>query len=131
MLQAIVDFAGSTGFFQVTWLQVVMWAVILVLFYLAIFKEFEPLLLVPIAFGALIANVPTLGVLNDPLTHADGTFEPGVYIPAYVRRYPFVFMTTPDDERSVLGLDMAASCVSTGETGEALFENGQDRKSVV
>lgn len=77
MLQAIVDFAHNTGFPLVTWQQVVMWGVVLVLLYLAVFKEFEPLLLVPIAFGALIANLPTLGVLNVPVVHADGSVEPG------------------------------------------------------
>lgn len=43
-----------------------MWAVVAVLFYLAVYKEFEPLLLVPIAFGALLANLPTEGVVNKP-----------------------------------------------------------------
>ena len=41
-----------------------MWLVVLVLFYFAIVKQYEPLLLVPIAFGALIANLPTVGVIN-------------------------------------------------------------------
>ena len=54
MLQTILDFVGTTGFPLVTWQQAVMWAVVLVLFYLAVFKEFEPLLLVPIGFGALM-----------------------------------------------------------------------------
>ena len=44
----------------------VMWGVVCVLMYLAVFKEFEPLLLVPIAFGALLANLPTEGVINKP-----------------------------------------------------------------
>ncbi|MBI5543221.1 MAG: sodium ion-translocating decarboxylase subunit beta [Deltaproteobacteria bacterium] len=77
MLQAIVDFFNTTGFGLVTWKQAIMWAVVLVLLYLAVYKEFEPLLLVPIAFGALIANLPTLGVVNEPMMHADGTLEPG------------------------------------------------------
>ncbi|MFA7428871.1 MAG: sodium ion-translocating decarboxylase subunit beta [Rhodospirillaceae bacterium] len=50
---------------------VVMWAVVLVLLYLAVFKNFEPLLLVPIAFGALLANLPTEGLVNAPVG-ADG-----------------------------------------------------------
>nr|WP_322090741.1 sodium ion-translocating decarboxylase subunit beta [Caenispirillum salinarum] len=44
----------------------VMWVVIGVLLYLAVFKNFEPLLLVPIAFGALLANLPTQGLINPP-----------------------------------------------------------------
>lgn len=43
-----------------------MWVVVAVLLYLAIAKEFEPLLLVPIAFGALLANLPTEGIINAP-----------------------------------------------------------------
>jgi len=77
IMAEFLDFFATTGFPLVTGQQVAMWGVVLVLFYLAIFKEFEPLLLVPIAFGALVANLPTLGVLNAPVAHADGSFEPG------------------------------------------------------
>ena len=45
-----------TAFGDVTWQMMVMWAIIALLFYLAIYKKFEPLLLIPIAFGALLAN---------------------------------------------------------------------------
>ncbi|MDV7145685.1 sodium ion-translocating decarboxylase subunit beta [Tropicimonas sp. TH_r6] len=48
---------------------VVMWVVIAVLFYLAVWKQYEPLLLIPIAFGALLANLPTQGLVNLP--HGD------------------------------------------------------------
>ncbi len=66
----------TTGFSQITGGMVIMWAVCVVLFYLAIVKEFEPLLLLPITFGALLANIPTMGVLNEPyvdnLVHVPG-----------------------------------------------------------
>lgn len=55
-----------TAFDALTLKMVLMWAVVLVLFYFAIYKKFEPLLLVPIAFGALMANLPTKGILNEP-----------------------------------------------------------------
>lgn len=55
-----------TAFNLVTYKMVIMWAVVLLLLYLAVYKKFEPLLLVPIAFGALIANLPTKGILNLP-----------------------------------------------------------------
>ncbi|MCU0780799.1 MAG: sodium ion-translocating decarboxylase subunit beta [Akkermansiaceae bacterium] len=48
----------STAFNRIHWQMVAMWPVIGVLLYLAIVKGFEPLLLVPIALGALIANLP-------------------------------------------------------------------------
>lgn len=66
MLESLKELFLETGFFYVDWRMIVMWCVVLVLFYLAVFKEFEPLLLIPIAFGALLANLPTEGVLNKP-----------------------------------------------------------------
>ena len=58
MLKDFLDFFTLTGFPEITWQMPVMWVVCLVLFYLAVYKGFEPLLLVPIAFGALLANLP-------------------------------------------------------------------------
>ena len=66
MPQSLIDLACDTGFLYVDWRMIVMWGVVAVLMYLAVFREFEPLLLVPIAFGALLANLPTEGVLNKP-----------------------------------------------------------------
>jgi oxaloacetate decarboxylase beta subunit len=44
--------------FEQTWGRIIMFIIVFVLFYLAIAKGFEPLLLLPIAFGGLLANVP-------------------------------------------------------------------------
>lgn len=52
----------STGVANLTWGQVLMMAVGGVLIYLAIVKKFEPLLLVPIGFGALLSNIPVAGI---------------------------------------------------------------------
>nr|WP_319801769.1 sodium ion-translocating decarboxylase subunit beta [Rhodobium gokarnense] len=53
----------------------VMWVVVGVLFYLAVYRKFEPLLLVPIAFGALLANLPTEGLINAPAgEHGGGLY---------------------------------------------------------
>ncbi len=51
----------------VWWKTVVMIAVACVLLYLAIVKKFEPLLLLPIAFGMLLANLPLGGVMHPEL----------------------------------------------------------------
>ena len=52
-----------------------MWAVVIGLFYLAIYRGFEPLLLIPIGFGALLANLPTEGLVNLPVgDHPGGLF---------------------------------------------------------
>lgn len=56
----------NTGFGYLDWRMLVMWAVVVVLLYLAVYKKFEPLLLVPIAFGAILANLPTQGIINKP-----------------------------------------------------------------
>ena len=47
---------------------IIMYVIIGVLFYLAIVKKFEPLLLLPIAFGMLLANIPTI---SDAVFHSD------------------------------------------------------------
>jgi oxaloacetate decarboxylase beta subunit len=44
--------------FEQTWGRVIMFIIVMLLFYLAIAKGFEPLLLLPIAFGGLLANIP-------------------------------------------------------------------------
>ncbi len=66
MLESLIDLLLDTGFFYIDWRMLVMWGVVLVLLYLAVFRQYEPLLLVPIAFGALLANLPTEGVVNKP-----------------------------------------------------------------
>ncbi|HLP06674.1 MAG TPA: sodium ion-translocating decarboxylase subunit beta [Opitutaceae bacterium] len=67
MLQSLTDFLSLTGFAGITWQMATMWVVVAVLIYLAIVKGFEPLLLVPIAFGALVANLPTRGVITSEM----------------------------------------------------------------
>ena len=74
MWRGLSDFWGTTGFSLVTWEMGVMWAVAGLLLWLAIAKNVEPLLLVPLAFGALLGNLPTRGILNGEL-RPDGVFE--------------------------------------------------------
>ena len=57
-MEAILEFLKSTGFAQTDPLQLIMIGVSCVLIYLAIAKKFEPLLLLPIAFGMLLTNLP-------------------------------------------------------------------------
>ncbi len=65
----------NTGIAAISWQMLVMWVVVGILLYLAVKKGFEPLLLVPIAFGALLANLPTQGILNEPIgDHPGGLF---------------------------------------------------------
>jgi len=64
MLETIHQIWQTTAFTEITWRMLVMWGVIAVLLYLAVAKGFEPLLLVPIAMGALVANLPSRGILE-------------------------------------------------------------------
>ena len=51
------------GIFSLSWQMVGMWGIAVLLLYLGVAKQYEPLLMVPIAFGALIANIPDNGML--------------------------------------------------------------------
>ncbi len=55
------------GFMAVTWQQLVMYAVGILLIYLAIKKNYEPALLLPMGFGAILVNLPFSGVLNQTI----------------------------------------------------------------
>ena len=66
LTEALSNLLASSGFTALTWQQAVMIAVSLVLIYLAIVKKFEPLLLLPIAFGMLLANLPLTGLMSGP-----------------------------------------------------------------
>lgn len=53
-----------SGILSITWQQAVMYVVGAVLIYLAIEKGFEPSLLMPMGFGAILVNLPLSGVIN-------------------------------------------------------------------
>ena len=55
------------GIFSLTGGQAIMIVVGLILLYLAINKKFEPLLLVPIGFGAILTNIPEIGLSMSPV----------------------------------------------------------------
>jgi hypothetical protein len=62
----VAELLHSTGFAHLTWRELVMIGVAGLLLWLAIAKKFEPLLLVPIGFGALMANLPLSGLMTPP-----------------------------------------------------------------
>lgn len=64
MLQSIIEFMQDSGFAALGWKDIVMLLISFVLLYLAIVKKFEPLLLLPIAFGMLLANLPNTGLIH-------------------------------------------------------------------
>ncbi len=75
ILNALFETLGklwnNSGFATGQWQQFAMIGIACVLFLLAIVKKFEPLLLIPIAFGMLLANIPGGNVINMDL-HSSG-----------------------------------------------------------
>lgn len=65
-IQVILDFIGDSGFAAITWQQALMLLISWILIYLAIKKKYEPLLLLPIAFGMMLANLPLAGLTAEP-----------------------------------------------------------------
>ncbi len=61
----VIGLWESSGLALLTWQNAVMLLVSCVLLYFAIAKKCEPLLLVPIAFGILLANLPGAGIMDD------------------------------------------------------------------
>lgn len=67
VFEVIKDLFASSGFAALTWQQAVMIGVSLVFIWLAIGKKFEPLLLLPIAFGMLLTNIPLGNIMAEPV----------------------------------------------------------------
>ena len=63
----LIEFFSTLGIFSISSGQAIMIAVGLLLIYLAISKKFEPLLLLPIGFGALLTNIPEIGLSMSPI----------------------------------------------------------------
>ena len=70
-MQAILNFCAQTGFYQFfqgdNWKCAVMLLVAIILLFLGIVKKFEPLLLVPIAIGMLVTNLPGAEMFHEIL----------------------------------------------------------------
>ncbi|MFQ5693847.1 MAG: sodium ion-translocating decarboxylase subunit beta, partial [Nitrospinota bacterium] len=62
---SLVQFLGQTGVLNLTWAHATMLSIGGVLVYLAIYKEFEPLLLLPIGIGAVLSNLPLGGMFEE------------------------------------------------------------------
>jgi len=96
ILNSLNDFIQSTAFFQQDiHLNIIMILISCVLLYLAIVKQFEPLLLLPIAFGMLLTNIPASGVYHPEYfqTQADGSaMAPFSQIVKYGGLFDFLYM---------------------------------------
>jgi sodium ion-translocating decarboxylase beta subunit len=77
-MERVAQLWGASGLAQLEAGQAVMMAIGLLLLYLAIHKRFEPLLLVPIGFGGLLANIPGAGLALSALEQALGAGSPAL-----------------------------------------------------
>jgi sodium ion-translocating decarboxylase beta subunit len=82
MLNEFFVFLKTMAFSQMTLGNIFMIAIAGVLIYVAVKKDAEPLLLIPIAFGIILSNIPPVatGILNPPQTFSDGRFIPGGFM---------------------------------------------------
>ena len=70
-IDSLLSIFKESGFAAMTWQSMVMIVVACLLLYLAIVKKFEPLLLLPIAFGVLLANLPLTGLMGEPASSTE------------------------------------------------------------
>ncbi len=82
MLEQFLLFFQKMAFSQMTFGNIFMLLIAGILIYVAVKKDAEPLLLIPIAFGIVLSNIPPLatGILNSPQTFPDGRFIPGGFM---------------------------------------------------
>ena len=78
IIEAFGKLLAESGFAALSWREVVMLIVACVLLYLAIEKKFEPLLLLPIAFGMLLANLPEAGLMYDATVDGGAWYQSGI-----------------------------------------------------
>ena len=72
MLETIRELIASTGLLSLTFQELIVIALALILIYLAVAKNYEPYLLIPIGFGMLLANLPLAGLMNSPTATENG-----------------------------------------------------------
>ena len=84
-VSGIIKDSGIYALFNGYWKNGVMILISFVLLYLAIVKQFEPLLLMPIAFGMLMANLPLAGIMDEPIYEiiSNPTYHGKAGVPIY------------------------------------------------
>lgn len=70
-VNALQELLRASGFAALTWQHAIMILTSCFLIYLAIVRKFEPLLLMPIAFGMLLVNLPLTGLMSQPSTASE------------------------------------------------------------
>jgi hypothetical protein len=87
----------------------------------------------PIIFaGDEKAPLALMGIRPDEnlFVSPDGDMDPGIYLPAFARRYPFIFANDPESQNLILCIDRAAPMI-TDKPDTPFFSNGQPSKVVL
>ena len=84
-IMGLINDSGVYDIIKGNWKSAVMILISFVLLYLAIVKQFEPLLLMPIAFGMLLTNLPLAGIMDEPIYEiiSNPTYHGKAGIPIY------------------------------------------------
>ena len=84
-IMGLINDSGIYDIIRGNWKSAVMILISFVLLYLAIVKQFEPLLLMPIAFGMLLTNLPLAGIMDEPIYEiiSNPTYHGKAGIPIY------------------------------------------------
>ena len=72
MVQALTDLIRMSGLVHLTYKEIIMIIIACIFLYLAIKKGYEPYLLIPIAFGILLVNLPLAGLMTPPTESEPG-----------------------------------------------------------
>ncbi len=72
MIQALTDLIRMSGLVHLTYKEIIMIIIACIFLYLAIKKGYEPYLLIPIAFGILLVNLPLAGLMTPPADSESG-----------------------------------------------------------
>ncbi len=72
MLDSIKELIVTSGFMNMTIQELIVVILSLILIYLAVSKNYEPYLLIPIGFGMLLANLPLTGLMDIPTATSNG-----------------------------------------------------------
>jgi len=92
LASSFVSLWHQTGFANIAYGQIIMIAVGMVLLYLGIVKDFEPLLLIPIGFGGILSNIPITNMSKVTEVVMQGTTQGSGEIFQYVMHYSDTFL---------------------------------------
>lgn len=136
-----MQFVDGMGIFMLTWEMVVMWAIVIGMLYMGVAKQFEPLLMVPIAFGALIANIPDNGMVitqaqKEIVAIKDGKLEQSImrdvgFLKVTAAPYKTTYKPAPEGTDPAIAAEYNRLMQKGMVASDAVDENGKVRKGQI